>query len=61
MELRQVRYFVAIAENLKGVRQTSKHLHVSRPSLSVTISSMFARAYVQEDFAVIHELQDVVV
>ena len=32
MELRHVRYFVAVAETL-SFRQASKQLHVSQPSL----------------------------
>jgi LysR family transcriptional regulator, cyn operon transcriptional activator len=39
MELRHVRYFVAIAENL-SFRQAGKHLHVSQPSLSVQIKQL---------------------
>ena len=34
MELRRVRYLVAVAETL-SFRQASKQLHVSQPSLSV--------------------------
>ena len=34
MELRHVRYFIAVAET-SGFRQASKQLHVSQPSLSV--------------------------
>jgi len=61
MELRQVRYLVALAENLKcqADKQTPACFPASRPSLSVTISSIFPRAYVQENFAVIHEFQEV--
>ena len=39
MELRHVRYFVAVAETL-GFRQASKQLHVSQPSLSVQIKQL---------------------
>jgi DNA-binding transcriptional LysR family regulator len=39
MELRQVRYFVGVAETL-SFRQASKHLHVSQPSLSVQIKQL---------------------
>ena len=39
MELRHVRYFVAIAETL-SFRQASKQLHVSQPSLSVQIKQL---------------------
>ena len=39
MELRHVRYFVAVAETL-GFRQAGKHLHVSQPSLSVQIRQL---------------------
>ncbi len=39
MELRHVRYFVAVAENL-SFRQASKQLHVSQPSLSVQIKQL---------------------
>ena len=39
MELRQVRYFVAVAETL-SFRQASNHLHVSQPSLSVQIKQL---------------------
>jgi DNA-binding transcriptional LysR family regulator len=39
MELRQVRYFVAVAETL-NFRQASNHLHVSQPSLSVQIKQL---------------------
>src|SRR5258708_36937557 len=39
MELRQVRYFVAVAETL-SFRQASNHMHVSQPSLSVQIKQL---------------------
>jgi DNA-binding transcriptional LysR family regulator len=39
MELRQVRYFVAVAETL-NFRQASNLLHVSQPSLSVQIKQL---------------------
>ena len=39
MELRQVRYFVAVAETL-SFRQAGKQLHVSQPSLSVQIRQL---------------------
>ena len=39
MELRRIRYFVAVAETL-GFRQASKQLHVSQPSLSVQIKQL---------------------
>ena len=39
MELRQVRYFVAVAETL-SFRQASNILHVSQPSLSVQIKQL---------------------
>ena len=39
MELRHVRYFVAVAESL-SFRQASKQLHVSQPSLSVQIKQL---------------------
>jgi DNA-binding transcriptional LysR family regulator len=39
MELRHVRYFVAVAETL-SFRQASKQLHVSQPSLSVQIKQL---------------------
>ncbi len=39
MELRHVRYFVAVAEAL-SFRQASKQLHVSQPSLSVQIKQL---------------------
>jgi DNA-binding transcriptional LysR family regulator len=39
MELRHIRYFVAVAETL-GFRQASKQLHVSQPSLSVQIKQL---------------------
>ena len=39
MELRHLRYFVAIAETL-SFRQASKQLHVSQPSLSVQIKQL---------------------
>jgi hypothetical protein len=45
MALRQVRYFVAVAENLKcqADKQTPACFPASRPSLSATISSIFPR------------------
>jgi len=63
MEFRQLRYLVAVAKNLKrqADKETPACFPASRPSLSVTISSIFPRAYVRENFAVIHELHDVVV
>jgi DNA-binding transcriptional LysR family regulator len=39
MELRHVRYFVAVAETL-NFRQASKQLHVSQPSLSAQIKQL---------------------
>src|SRR5258707_3604146 len=39
MELRQVRYFVAVAETL-NFRKASDQLHVSQPSLSVQIKQL---------------------
>lgn len=39
MELRQVRYFVAVAETL-NFRKAGNHLHVSQPSLSVQIKQL---------------------
>jgi DNA-binding transcriptional LysR family regulator len=39
VELRHVRYFVAVAENL-SFRQAGKRLHVSEPSLSVQIKQL---------------------
>lgn len=39
MELRQVRYFVAVADTL-NFRQASKNLYVSQPSLSVQIKQL---------------------
>src|SRR3984893_7237409 len=39
MELRQVRYFVGVAETL-SFRQASKQLYVSQPSLSVQIKQL---------------------
>ena len=39
MELRHVRYFVAVAETL-NFRQAGKQLHVSQPSLSVQIKQL---------------------
>src|ERR1700751_571980 len=39
MELRQVRYFVAVAETL-NFRKASNQLHVSQPSLSVQIKQL---------------------
>jgi DNA-binding transcriptional LysR family regulator len=39
MELRPVRYFVAVAETL-SFRQAGKQLHVSQPSLSVQIKQL---------------------
>ena len=39
MELRHVRYFIAVAETL-SFRQAGKHLHVSQPSLSVQIRQL---------------------
>jgi hypothetical protein len=41
-----------------SVRQTSKHLHVSLPACVERHDHLnFPRAYVQENFAVIHELE----
>src|SRR5216683_5002026 len=39
MELRQLRYLVAVAENL-NFRKASRLLHVSQPSLSVQIKQL---------------------
>jgi DNA-binding transcriptional LysR family regulator len=39
MELRQVRYFVGVAETL-SFRQASKQLYVSQPSLSVQVKQL---------------------
>src|SRR6202041_3854142 len=39
MELRHVRYFVAVAETL-SFRQAGKQLHVSQPALSVQIKQL---------------------
>jgi LysR family transcriptional regulator, hca operon transcriptional activator len=39
MELRHIRYFVAVAETL-NFRQASNQLHVSQPSLSVQIKQL---------------------
>ena len=39
MELRHVRYFVAVTETM-SFRQASKQLHVSQPSLSVQIKQL---------------------
>jgi DNA-binding transcriptional LysR family regulator len=39
MELRHLRYFVAVAETL-SFRQAGKHLHVSQPSISVQIRQL---------------------
>jgi Transcriptional regulator len=39
MELRQARYFLAVAETL-NFRQASKKLYVSQPSLSVQIKQL---------------------